>query len=997
MHSDETLVWCPMCSHPLRNEEGVEVVVCAACRLPVPWESAWQMSRGWAAIHSAKTRTAAAAAQLESAQTELTAASTELAEAEHVTAAWRSYAVAEMRNLVATPVAGAPIVSGSARAVAAPAAAPRTVESVSGTNLAAPTTGPHRFPIAVILQVAGALLLLSAVVVASAVLWGFLNPLGQAAFLFAIVATTALVSVVVGRRLPTTGIVLAALTLAVALVVVFSLPSRLPSLEFSSYPTIALIAYAAGFFLLGTWQRVRLWQHAGVAAIPLIVAVAVTTLLPSVIDLDGPLWLALAACGFLLAAIALLRAGEHPDFDTAITARIGSYLSAGVGTALAAVGFLASLADAAGWRELFAESLAIVLVAAYGLLLSAHVRARSAAAATLWRALAVLALTPLPALLFIPADVNTWWAATLWGGAAVAVVAVWTWWAVRGHDALGIPTALAVPGVGLCVAGIWLFSALGLVFGDDPGAWVWLLGAITGVGWAAVFIGAGLVLRQTASVVSGWSAGVIAWLLLAGSGHTGDTVDSAFLPVIIWSLALWWFARRRAVPLLSTLPSATAQVIVLAGTVPIAVVGWVSLLDEQQFVPRLLGWTLAAVVVAGILVWRQRTGWVATAAGAVLLCWPWVLSAQVHSAQQSLERYTLPIALCVLVLALAGTHDGYWSRASGMLIAGLVALIPSTIAALVLPVEWGDAPQWRSVVVLTAWGLGATWWVRKRSTLAMVCWIVVVVVSTWWVLVALASRSLASPEQVTVPLAVGAMFIVGWIRFPHGRGRWWTEVVAAPLIAVVAVSSLTSLLVDAFVDGVGEWVRMVACLLVWLALTVGYWTKPWWAFGFGTVAAGFTWLSLIRLLTQAQYSGPVEIYTVSAAEVVAIVTALFLRASSLRLPSILTMGPTMALVLWPTALLAWSSDNVGWRLWAALAASALTLVVGVVWRRAGLLVPGLIGIVMVTLPVLLQVVSDLPAWLPLTVIGLILVGIGARFEAVRRNSVETWKWARQLK
>ena len=973
MDTDDVPVWCPLCSHPLHNPDGVAVVTCDACRLPVRWESARHMAQGWAALHEAGDRARQAEGQLAEAEAAVAAAREQLAAAENVTAAWRSYSLAEMRTLAAGT---------------APVPEPTTPPPHTGRT--------HTFPIAVILQAAGALLLLAAVVVASAVLWGFLSPLGQAGFLLAIVAAAGLVAVVIGRRLPTTGIVLAALTVALAVVVAITLPSRLPALDASWYPTIALILSAAGFYLVGAWARVQLWQHVGVAAIPLIVAVAVTTFLPSLANLDGPLWLALAASAFLAAAVALRFAGAQTDVDTAITARIGSYLSAGLGALLAAVAFLAGLGGTADWRALLGETVAIMLLGFYCHLLSQGVKDRTSGMVVVWRSLAVLVLTPLPALLLVPGEVEQWWVAVILGVAAVGVVGAWTWWAPRARQTRDLPEILVTPGISLAVAALWLFAALGLFAEAREGSWVWLLGAITGLGWSAVFLAAGLLRHNLASLLSGWCAGVIAWLLLSLTGHTGDTVEAAFLPIIAASLVLWWSARVRAVPGIAAMPSAAAQVIVLVGTLPLAIAGWAPLLFEERFLPRLLVWSIVAVLVAGILAWRQRTVWLVTATGSAVLWWPWAVSAQVHATQQSLERYTLPAACAVLIVALAGAHDRLWRRSTAVLVAAGVALVPSSVAALALSIDWGEPPTWRSVIVLSIWGWAAVWFVRRRPTIATLAWVVVTVLSCWWAMVALFTGPVSGPERMTMPLAVGAVLITGWVRYPRTLTMWWSRVLAIPLIAVLSVSTLVSVIADPESAGLADWIRATVCVFAWVVLTWGCWRRPWWAVGFGVVTALFGWLTMVRALIAADYSGPVEVYTLSAAVAVAFATYLFTRAVTWHIPSILTLGPTLALVLWPSAMLAWTGDELGWRIWIALILSAVALVVGVVFRRAGVLVPGLVGIVLVTLPVFLQVVSDLPAWLPLSVVGLILVGIGARFEAVRRGSVEAFRWARHL-
>jgi hypothetical protein len=107
-----------------------------------------------------------------------------------------------------------------------------------------------------------------------------------------------------------------------------------------------------------------------------------------------------------------------------------------------------------------------------------------------------------------------------------------------------------------------------------------------------------------------------------------------------------------------------------------------------------------------------------------------------------------------------------------------------------------------------------------------------------------------------------------------------------------------------------------------------------------------------------------------------------------RLSSWATYGPGLALLLLPGLAAVWLLPGWVRPLVLGLAAAAITLAGG----RARLLAPLLLGGVVAILdaghelaPTVLQLSGMLPRWVPIAVIGLILLAVGATYEARLRD------------
>ena len=99
-------------------------------------------------------------------------------------------------------------------------------------------------------------------------------------------------------------------------------------------------------------------------------------------------------------------------------------------------------------------------------------------------------------------------------------------------------------------------------------------------------------------------------------------------------------------------------------------------------------------------------------------------------------------------------------------------------------------------------------------------------------------------------------------------------------------------------------------------------------------------------------------------------------------------GPGLAILLLPSLVAAWTDHGWVRPLILGLAAAAVTLA----GARSRLQAPALLGAAVVILdagrqlaPAVAHLTADLPRWLPIAAIGLVLLALGARYEARLRN------------
>lgn len=383
--------------------------------------------------------------------------------------------------------------------------------------------------------------------------------------------------------------------------------------------------------------------------------------------------------------------------------------------------------------------------------------------------------------------------------------------------------------------------------------------------------------------------------------------------------------------------------------------------------------------------WRRRTTVHATMAGAGVI----VLVAVPPLAGMSLGATTL------LLLAAAATLA--------------VAMIWPGPAALTRPVALVGA----SVLFVMAgvWALGT-------QPLTMVAVAVGLVLATLVVLVALRSDDEMLAGPATVVAATALVVEVGLVVFAAGGSPSWaitgSALVAALAVTVLPVGETTEgrlparsmvLLAAAMASALlhaGALVALSASgdgdpapaapLTVALAVGAVAWSvaaarRPLRASTVRWVAlAAVEWLILVWFRLAHADVAVLEAYTVPSAVLVAVVMVMMAKVGGgLRTtPSWSLEGPALALALWPTALIALGDPGLTRQL-VGLVAGAAVLAGGAVWRRRALVDVGGAAVAVLGLQALLPYVADVPRWISLGLVGIVLVGLGATFEQRRRD------------
>lgn len=144
------------------------------------------------------------------------------------------------------------------------------------------------------------------------------------------------------------------------------------------------------------------------------------------------------------------------------------------------------------------------------------------------------------------------------------------------------------------------------------------------------------------------------------------------------------------------------------------------------------------------------------------------------------------------------------------------------------------------------------------------------------------------------------------------------------------------------------------------------------------LAAVWAWLTAARI-------DVVEAYTAPAALVALTAGILLWRNRSAAGPgrSWLTLGPALVLAIGPTLVLGMTDDDVV-RLIAAAVLSLAVVIAGAVWRLQAPLVLGGAALLMLAVDQWGEEIVRMPRWITLGVVGVLLMWIGATFEARRR-------------
>jgi hypothetical protein len=701
----------------------------------------------------------------------------------------------------------------------------------------APHPRTHPVPMALLLQGTGAVLVLAALVVVSAVLWGALSGGMQVGLLSAAVGLIGVLTVLTKRVVPTTSTVLAVLAAAALVVVLIAAPALVEAWESTIYLGIGGLIFTSAGMLSGKTLRVRVWWFIGVASVPVTVLLLALSALGSLPAPPDPEWGVVATSVLVAAAAAGLAwwagAVVGSDRQTSVTAWITALISAGLvwltATIMGAIAFVAFAFDG------FAERVPYLLVLGCAGGLAAVLgpvgiqtgfwrgtAARLAAAGFAAVGLAVALLVPLNSPIMavgVAVLVMVLMALALAGSARLPV---WTlslqtgMWIFCGLLALGLGSgALIYESVMATLEmGSQVYPAgVGSV---DHQQWAWLAATVAGLGVSVVLIVAGL-LRRSAWLVGGSvpNAAVSWWLCYLTGLGSPEPFEIAWLPAMAFALLAVWLGHRRGV-----LPRIPLLAVVLVAAVPswlIAIADtW---LNDDAMTIRSVGVVAVLAVVAAAA--PRRLVAVSGVALGLALTLPW--SAWVVWALPEASRLpavvTVPTALVAIVLHAwvarpRASIESWWEVVRVPLVA---ALSVTVLWALFNPFPNAEVlAQVRVVlVVLGACAVAAIRWSTAPIVTMVAGWVAVVVA---WVSVinAVPNLGLWSLEWHTLPsaAALGAVIALAARAEPKRRGPG-----AAPVSSILTFGPpLVVALLPSAVTAVGDLAGGGGIARFWLVL-----------------------------------------------------------------------------------------------------------------------------------------------------------------------------------
>ncbi len=361
----------------------------------------------------------------------------------------------------------------------------------------------------------------------------------------------------------------------------------------------------------------------------------------------------------------------------------------------------------------------------------------------------------------------------------------------------------------------------------------------------------------------------------------------------------------------------------------------------------------------------------------------WVEATLQHEGISTVESVWLPAAAALGAVLGAAVADGWMPQRLALLVGVAVAVAPSWLALLASPFGAGTAARLAFVEV----GLVFIW-TRTRGRAGRTTATAFAALTPVWVWTSgSVDQAWFEPELVIVPLVAAGAWIVGTATQRWDRVWWWA------LVAVGAASTATAVATGRVpAESSLEVARVVLLEVGWVAgavLTSRPAARAW----FGTIAVALAWAQVVA---PGDPGSPIESWSLPTALALAIIGWLSRSARSTPMSTLLWVGPAVGMALLPTAWTLLSEGDVGPRFVAGLLVSAAVLVVGVQLRWAGMVVPALVSLALLVLPVLLGFARELPAWLPLSLVGLALLIVGARWEATRRETRRLTDWAVRL-
>lgn len=852
------LVWCPSCRAEIDHRGGVGP--CPFCGGVIDMDLARQASRVWIE-HVELQRTLE---NLNESINQLTQRRATVRDHLHDAAARYSALRAEA---LAT---GDPSVASTAEpqqvaeaAVPEPgyvaeAAAPEP-RYVAEAPASEPRVRGQRVPMALLLQGTGAVLVLAALVVVSAVLWGTLPGGMQLSLLGASVGVIGALAILTKKMVPTTSTVLAVLTAAALIVVLIAAPALIADWQTSLYPGVAGVVFSGVSLLSGRLLRVRVWWLFGIASVPITVTLLALSGMGSLAAPADPQW-AVAVVSALVAATAAgmswwAAVVVRSDRQTSVTAWVASLIAAFLVWATASVmGAIAYFGLAfTGFGEkvphLLVLGCAAGLAAAMG---PAGVRAQ------MWRgefarivavgfAAAGLTVMLLPPMTSLVVALGV-------GAAVVAVVALALFGLVR------LPTwAVALQtGVWAFFGSVFFALSSGAMWTESFGSayfaepqfvsevsrqleqrqWAWLAATVAGVGVGVALLTAGLLRRSTWLVVVAVPVAGAAWWLCYETGLSSpEPFEIAWLPAATFALAAVWLGHQRgvlrripvlAVVLVAAVPSglvAVSDIWLIDGRVGlralavVAVLALVVVASARRLVvvPALALGLALAVPWAAWIVWAiaeaSRLPAVVTVPTALVAI---AVHAQVVAPGKSVARWwsvvQWPLTFVVSVTALWAVLNPFWN-AEVLAQTRVVLVVVAAVAVAIF--RWTAAPI---VAMVAGWVAVFVTWVSVMNAVSSDAqvwleWFTLPSAAALGALIALAvhgyargSKSAAAsiPSLATfgpplvLALLPSAVAAVADLAGEGGILRFWLVLVSSAVLVVVgSIRNLAGVLVPA--------------------------------------------------------------------------------------------------------------------------------------------------------------------------------------------------------
>lgn len=306
---------------------------------------------------------------------------------------------------------------------------------------------------------------------------------------------------------------------------------------------------------------------------------------------------------------------------------------------------------------------------------------------------------------------------------------------------------------------------------------------------------------------------------------------------------------------------------------------------------------------------------------------------------------TLCLAPVFLVASLGQSHEPANVMLVAAVLAGLGVLSETAPATRLV----GTALLGVAAGASVGFGFGAAW---PSMALVLACAVAGLLLTPW--------------RRVVGPLTALAAAVV-WMVFAGGAYESLSRDVGWTYAALLAGLGVTT----------AVWASRIRRLLA-LALSC-------------VLSSAAVLLAVALIADSASRDATLEWYTVP----LAIASGGYgYLASRLRpgLSSIVTLGPSVGVLLVPAAVLGVSEDGTI-RVYVVMAVAVGVVVAGILLRLWGLLAPAAVALVIVALEPLGMLASSLPSWVSYSAAGLILLVIGARFEHVRTRARRAGRWA----